>query len=141
MEKIFLENAAAALAGAFPEVMLVTERVRQGAKAPCMVLALKRCTVRREMGERFRGEAVFRLRYEPEREDAYEGAGVLRRVGTALRRCPGFSGMEGSIGTGGTVRMTLRFSAVGFQSGEPAVKMAKMGMRLDFSPHSKKAGG
>ncbi len=24
---------------------------------------------------------------------------------------------------------------------EPAVKMAKMGMRLDFSPHSKKAGG
>lgn len=132
MEEILIKNTLAALTEAFPEVMAVTEQVRQGFQAPCFRLSAKKCAVRKEMGGRYRAEAEFSLRFYPEIEDAVAAAAMPGRVEAALQRCPGFCGLESGDGGDGTVQMKLRFSAVGFWSGEPNALMEKMGLRLDF---------
>lgn len=142
MEELLMENVLAALGRAFPEAMIVTERVRQGFAAPAFLLRAVKTAVRKEMGDRYRGEAEFSLRYFPEKEDAVAAAGIPGKVEAEMKACPGFLRMESKAGEDGTLTMRAFFSAVGFQVEEAGALMEKMGMRLTFgAAASEKTGG
>ena len=84
MEKLWMEEIVEALSKAFPEARIGTERVRQGFKAPCFLLRTEKASVLKELGNRYRGEAAFSLRYFPEAEDAFSGAAVGEKAREAL---------------------------------------------------------
>lgn len=130
MEELLFQNVLAALAEGFPEVMTVTERIKQGFAAPCFRLTADRCAVRREMGDRYRAEAEFSLWFYPEAEDAAAASALPGRVQAVMEGCAGFSGMESQVGEEGEVRMKLAFSAIGFWAGPEMVLMDKMGLAL-----------
>ncbi len=142
MEELLMKNALAALERAFPEAMVVTERVRQGFTAPAFLLRAEKTALRKEMGDRYRGEAEFSLRYFPEKEDAVAAAGIPGKVKAEMKACPGFVRMESRAEEDGTLTMRVFFSAVGFRLKEPGARMKKMGMRLLFGEAaSEKTGG
>ena len=142
MEELLMKNVLAALGRAFPEAMIATERVRQGFEAPAFLLRAEKTAVRKEVGDRYRGEAEFSLRYFPEKEDAVAAAGVPGKTEAEMKACPGFLRMESKAEEDGTLTMRVFFSAVGFQVEEAGALMEKMGMRLLFgAAASGKTGG
>ena len=139
MEKLWMEEIVEALSKAFPEARIGTERVRQGFKAPCFLLRTEKASVLKELGNRYRGEATFSLRYFPEAEDAFSGAAVGEKAREALEGCVGFRELSVKAETDGTLSMTAAFSAVGFRVEKPAAK-EKMDLQLAFRAAAGKAG-
>ena len=114
--------------------------MRQGFKAPCFLLRTEKASVLKELGNRYRGEAAFSLRYFPEAEDALSGAAVGEKAREALEGCVGFRELSVKAETDGTLSMTAAFSAVGFRVEEPAAAMEKMDLQLAFRAAAGKAG-
>ena len=91
MDHLLLNLVLAALQDGFPEVAVVTERVRQGFPCPAFRLEMKNSRLSLELGDRYRGQADFSLFYYPLSEDALAASAMADELRKALDCCPGFS--------------------------------------------------
>ena len=132
MEELLFQAALSALGEAFPDIPVFTEKVRQGYEEPAMFLTLSECAVKREMGNRFRGEGKFSLRAGPGKEDALAGAAMRSRREGAVRGQGGRALPDGKVLADGTIEGTLTAKAIGFWQEDGPPLMGKMNYTLEL---------
>ena len=141
MDHLLLNLVLAALQDGFPEVAVVTERVRQGFPCPAFRLEMKNSRLSLELGDRYRGQADFSLFYYPLSEDALAASAMADELRKALDCCPGFSQLQSAIAADGSLQFDFRLSAIGFRTGQQPALMEKLGLSLAFNTAPKNSGG
>ncbi|MGI5894265.1 MAG: phage tail terminator family protein [Candidatus Merdivicinus sp.] len=132
MQKLLLQSALERISSALPDLPLFTEKVRQGYQPPALFLAPQECSIRRELGSRFRAEGTFSLTLEPSPAEAFAAADLLAALEEAFRGRDGFLLSKQQIRPDGTATALLTVSAVGFWNEDPPPLMGKMNVSLEL---------
>lgn len=137
MEALLMKELLQLLKDNLPDTALFTEIVRQGYQTPAVLVELEKCSVRREMNNRFRAEGVFSLRADPGNHDALAAADLLDHLERIFRGKSGFQFHDSKVRPDGVAEASVIVCAFGFATGESPVMMGKMSYSLSLGPTRK----